>query len=334
MRCFKFIMLIIILNLTTVYANPYNNKEVVNTKEVVSATWYVWERLNTDYDIELPNWKSAENWYQSAKKSGYNVGTTPKDDSIVIWKQDAKTYVGLVWLVNNENIVVKTASQTEKQKICRPKTDTNCSLHNNCDYSDEERQENTVCTENYIASNDTGIVSNLSLNLKTTNIVGYIYLDNKINSTNNNGSNNSKKNNNSNNGTTSNKKSVSKLKNLTVENYNINFQEDKDNYILNVDNNTEKINIQAEGEEGTIISGLGDKNLEVGSNKYEILVATKDKEDKVYNLEIIRADNDEGAHLNNSNDNDNSNNKENKMNYKMIILGSAVVVFIGLLLFI
>lgn len=60
-------MLIIILNLTTVYANPYNNKEVVNTKEVVSATWYVWERLNTDYDIELPNWKSAENWYQSAK---------------------------------------------------------------------------------------------------------------------------------------------------------------------------------------------------------------------------------------------------------------------------
>lgn len=97
-----------------------------------------------------------------------------------------------------------------------------------------------MCTENYIASNATGIVSNLSLNLKTTNIVGYIYLDNKINSTNNNGSNNSKKNNNSNNGTTSNKKSVSKLKNLTVENYNINFQEDKDNYILNVDNNTEK----------------------------------------------------------------------------------------------
>lgn len=38
MRYFKFIMLIIILNLTTVYANPYNNKEVVNTKEVVSAT--------------------------------------------------------------------------------------------------------------------------------------------------------------------------------------------------------------------------------------------------------------------------------------------------------
>ena len=60
----------------------------------------------------------------------------------------------------------------------------------------------------------------------------------------------------------------------------------------------------------------------------------KDKEDKVYNLEIIRADNDEDAHLNNSNDNDNSNNKENKMNYKMIILGGAVVVFIGLLLFI
>ena len=54
----------------------------------------------------------------------------------------------------------------------------------------------------------------------------------------------------------------------------------------------------------------------------------------MYNLEIIRADNDEDAHLNNSNDNDNSNNKENKMNYKMIILGGAVVIFIGLLLFI
>ena len=370
MKYIKFLTFIILINITIVYANPYNNKETVNDKEVVSSTWYVWERINTNYGIKLPNWGSADKWINQAKKSGYKTDTTPKKNSIVIWKKDGVTYTGLVWQVNTDNIVVKTASQTELRKICAPKKDSRCNANTICIYDPSDRE--MVCTEKYAAINDTGIVLNHSLNLKNDNIIGYIYLDDKINNVtetntslndknnskeNSNTKNNPKENNNSNasstnssnsSSKTNNAKKISKLKNLKVENYNLNFQEDKDTYTLKVANEIDKVNILAEGDKNAIISGLGSKNLEIGSNKYEVIVTTKDKEDKIYNIEIIResisTENKEDEELekdgntsysneNNSNEN-NSNEKESKFNYKTIILGGAIVIFIGLLLFI
>ena len=191
-----------------------------------------------------------------------------------------------------------------------------------------------VCTEKYAAINDTGIVLNHSLNLKNDNIIGYIYLDDKINNvTGTDTSLNNKNNSNvSSTNSSNNSKKVSKLKNLNVENYNLNFQEDKNTYTLKVANEIDKVNILAEGDKNSIISGLGSKNLETGSNKYEILVTTKDKEDKIYNIEIIResisTENKEAENASNSNE------KESKINYKTIILGGAIIIFIGLLLFI
>lgn len=371
MKYIKFLIFIILINITIVYANPYNNKETVNDIEVISSTWYIWERINTNYGIKLPNWGSPDKWLNQAKKSGYKTNTTPKKNSIVIWKKDGVTYAGLVWQINTDSIVVKTASQTELRQICAPKKEGRCNENNVCFYYNDSESE-LVCTEKYVAVNQTGIVLNRSLNLKTDNIVGYIYLDEKINNStgsntsdnnksnsnqNTNKTNNSKENNNSNasstnssnsSSKTNNSKKVSKLKNLNVENYNLNFQEDKDTYTLKVANEIDKVNILAEGDKNSIITGLGSKNLEIGSNKYEILVTTKDKEDKIYNIEIIResmsTENKEDEELekdrntsysneNNSNEN-NSNEKESKINYKTIILGGAIVIFIGLLLFI
>ena len=197
-----------------------------------------------------------------------------------------------------------------------------------------------VCTEKYAAINDTGIVLNHSLNLKNDNIIGYIYLDDKINNvTGTDTSLNNKNNSNvSSTNSSNNSKKVSKLKNLNVENYNLNFQEDKDTYTLKVANEIDKVNILAEGDKNSIITGLGSKNLETGSNKYEILVTTKDKEDKIYNIEIIResiiTENKEDEELEKVENASNSNEKESKINYKTIILGGAIIIFIGLLLFI
>ena len=288
MKYIKFLTFIILINITIVYANPYNNKETVNDIEVISSTWYIWERINTNYGIKLPNWGSPDKWLNQAKKSGYKTNTTPKKNSIVIWKKDGVTYTGLVWQVNTDNIVVKTASQTELRKICAPKKDSRCNANNIYIYDPSDRE--MVCTEKYAAINDTGIVLNHSLNLKNDNIIGYIYLDDKINNvTGTDTSLNNKNNSNvSSTNSSNNSKKVSKLKNLNVENYNLNFQEDKDTYTLKVANEIDKVNILAEGDKNSIISGLGSKNLETGSNKYEILVTTKDKEDKIYNIEIIR----------------------------------------------
>ena len=354
MKYIKFLIFIILINITIVYANPYNNKETVNDIEVISSTWYIWERINTNYGIKLPNWGSPDKWLNQAKKSGYKTNTTPKKNSIVIWKKDGVTYTGLVWQVNTDNIVVKTASQTELRKICAPKKDSRCNANNICNYYASDKE--MVCTEKYAAINDTGIVLNHSLNLKTDNIIGYIYLDEKINNVtetntslndknnskeNSNTKNNPKENNNSNASSTNssnNSKKVSKLKNLNVENYNLNFQEDKDTYTLKVANEIDKVNILAEGDKNSIITGLGSKNLEIGSNKYEILVTTKDKEDKIYNIEIIResisTENKEDEELEKTENASNSNEKESNITYKTIILCGAIIIFIGLLLFI
>ena len=332
MKYIKFLTFIILINITIVYANPYNNKETVNDIEVISSTWYIWERINTNYGIKLPNWGSPDKWLNQAKKSGYKTNTTPKKNSIVIWKKDGVTYTGLVWQVNTDNIVVKTASQTVLRKICAPKKDSRYNANNIYIYDPSDRE--MVCTEKYAAINDTGIVLNHSLNLKNDNIIGYIYLDDKINNvTGTDTSLNNKNNSNvSSTNSSNNSKKVSKLKNLNVENYNLNFQEDKDTYTLKVANEIDKVNILAEGDKNSIISGLGSKNLETGSNKYEILVTTKDKEDKIYNIEIIResisTENKEAENASNSNE------KESKINYKTIILGGAIIIFIGLLLFI
>lgn len=338
MKYIKFLTFIILINITIVYANPYNNKETVNDIEVISSTWYIWERINTNYGIKLPNWGSPDKWLNQAKKSGYKTNTTPKKNSIVIWKKDGVTYTGLVWQVNTDNIVVKTASQTELRKICAPKKDSRCNANTICIYDPSDRE--MVCTEKYAAINDTGIVLNHSLNLKNDNIIGYIYLDDKINNvTGTDTSLNNKNNSNvSSPNSSNNSKKVSKLKNLNVENYNLNFQEDKDTYTLKVANEIDKVNILAEGDKNSIITGLGSKNLETGSNKYEILVTTKDKEDKIYNIEIIResisTENKEDEELEKAENTSNSNEKESKINYKTIILGGAIIIFIGLLLFI
>lgn len=338
MKYIKFLTFIILINITIVYANPYNNKETVNDIEVISSTWYIWERINTNYGIKLPNWGSPDKWLNQAKKSGYKTNTTPKKNSIVIWKKDGVTYTGLVWQVNTDNIVVKTASQTELRKICAPKKDSRCNANTICIYDASDKE--MVCTEKYAAINDTGIVLNHFLNLKNDNIIGYIYLDDKINNvTGTDTSLNNKNNSNvSSTNSSNNSKKVSKLKNLNVENYNLNFQEDKDTYTLKVANEIDKVNILAEGDKNSIISGLGSKNLETGSNKYEILVTTKDKEDKIYNIEIIResisTENKEDEELEKAENASNSNEKESKINYKTIILGGAIIIFIGLLLFI
>ena len=334
MKYIKFLTFIILINITIVYANPYNNKETVNDIEVISSTWYIQERINTNYGIKLPNWGSPDKWLNQAKKSGYKTNTTPKKNSIVIWKKDGVTYTGLVWQVNTDNIVVKTASQTELRKICAPKKDSRYNANNIYIYDPSDRE--MVCTEKYAAINDTGIV----LNLKNDNIIGYIYLDDKINNvTGTDTSLNNKNNSNvSSTNSSNNSKKVSKLKNLNVENYNLNFQEDKDTYTLKVANEIDKVNILAEGDKNSIITGLGSKNLETGSNKYEILVTTKDKEDKIYNIEIIResiiTENKEDEELEKVENASNSNEKESKINYKTIILGGAIIIFIGLLLFI
>lgn len=79
------------------------------------------------------------------------------------------------------------------------------------------------------------------------------------------------------------------LKSLTLSNGKIDFRSDKTDYELVVDYEIDKISFTAEAEdEKSQISGLEDKNLEVGNNYVIIRVTAENGSKKDYNLTIIR----------------------------------------------
>ena len=70
-------------NILNVYAasNPYSESGPYGT----NCTWYAWKMANERAGISLPGWGNAKNWYNDAKKDGYEVGTTPRANSIIVW---------------------------------------------------------------------------------------------------------------------------------------------------------------------------------------------------------------------------------------------------------
>ena len=108
----------------------------------------------------------------------------------------------------------------------------------------------------------------------------------------NNNNNNSNNNNNNNNNNNYEEKSAnSYLKNINIENVNLSQTFDKETleYKGVVSGDVEKINIQAESEDGKAsIEGLGEKDLVEGINRFELKVIAENGEERIYILEITR----------------------------------------------
>ena len=90
------------------------------------------------------------------------------------------------------------------------------------------------------------------------------------------------------------KSSNNNLKSLSIDGYNLNEQFDpsKTLYTANVSGDVTKVNISAEVEDegnATIVSGLGEKNLVVGTNTVQVRVKAENGTTKDYTITIIRA---------------------------------------------
>ncbi len=81
------------------------------------------------------------------------------------------------------------------------------------------------------------------------------------------------------------------LSSITIENVQLTPEFNKDNleYKAVVEGNVEKVNIQAELEDGKAsIEGLGEKELIEGVNRFELKVRAENDDEKVYVVEITR----------------------------------------------
>lgn len=89
------------------------------------------------------------------------------------------------------------------------------------------------------------------------------------------------------------KSSNNNLKSLSVEGYELSpgFSKDILEYTVNLESNIEKINIHADKEDGyASLEGTGEKEVQEGDNKFEIVVTAETGNKKVYTVNAIVQD--------------------------------------------
>lgn len=89
------------------------------------------------------------------------------------------------------------------------------------------------------------------------------------------------------------KSSNNNLKSLSVEGYELSpsFSKDILEYTVNLESNIEKINIHADKEDGyASLEGTGEKEVQEGDNKFEIVVTAETGSKKVYTVNAIVQD--------------------------------------------
>ena len=88
----------------TAYAggNPYPVNNVYSTGEWSNCTWSAWQLVKNNLGIELPAWGNGKQWYGNAKNSGYQVGSTPQVNSIVVYSDSGYGHVAFVTGVSSD----------------------------------------------------------------------------------------------------------------------------------------------------------------------------------------------------------------------------------------
>lgn len=87
------------------------------------------------------------------------------------------------------------------------------------------------------------------------------------------------------------------LNSLTVKDYNIDFNQEKTNYTIIVENNVESVEVSAVAvSEDATVEIKGHDKLVVGGNTVTVTVTSKDKTTKTYTINVIRKASENDAH--------------------------------------
>lgn len=280
--------------------------------QVISCTWYAWQQAHDRMGVDLPFWTNVETWYSKASEAGYSVGREPKVNSIMIWDygEGFGGHAAYVTGVNGDTVVFDEGGSPMTSDGINTNEEYPLTVINEFlvgfIYLDVPRKVETTPIIDNSSSNNNQEVKPVE-ETKPVEVIKPVI-----------------------------KSSDNKLSNLFIEGVELEFNEDKLDYKIEVENSLQKINIAATANDSkATVSGDGDYNLNVGENVFVVKVTAEDESIREYNIIIIRKDKEkiidkENSKLNNIEKNNQKTNKIQKNNFITIIVIdiSLILIFI------
>ena len=269
--------------LSNAAANPYGKYQDLYGVKTVRCTWYAWQEAYNNAGVALPGWGNAQTWYNLAAQAGFSVGQVAKANSIAVWSS-SDAYGHVAYVVSVDSDGVYMTVN-------------------------EGGMPDAVDSE--------GIIIGSRKSTSAANLIGFIYLSdapkNNSNSTSSNSSN------------TNNKLSSNKnITSLEIDIEDFSFDQNIFEYNLEVPYNKQIISIKGSPEDDkAIITGLGDKALQVGINTYPIIITAEDGSFIEYTINITRLEKEIKTY-----DTNKYIEEENKNNNIILIIGISTGVII------
>lgn len=269
--------------LSNAAANPYGKYQDLYGVKTVRCTWYAWQEAYNNAGVALPGWGNAQTWYNLAAQAGFSVGQVAKANSIAVWSS-SDAYGHVAYVVSVDSDGVYMTVN-------------------------EGGMPDAVDSE--------GIIIGSRKSTSAANLIGFIYLSdapkNNSNSTSSNSSN------------TNNKLSSNKnITSLEIDIEDFSFDQNIFEYNLEVPYNKQIISIKGSSEDAkAIITGLGDKALQVGINTYPIIITAEDGSFIEYTINITRLEKEIKTY-----DTNKYIEEENKNNNIILIIGISTGVII------
>ncbi|MBQ4584203.1 MAG: CHAP domain-containing protein [Bacilli bacterium] len=316
------VFLILIIGIQNVYAasNPYKPSGPYGT----NCTWYAWKMASEKAGVTLPGWGNAKEWYSDASNDGYSVGTTPEANSIVVWGNwTSYGHVGYVEKVEGNIMYVWDSTG--------PCIDEEDPKYINCIANGVSEETDKVCR-----ANAKRIACKYTISPSDYEITGYIYLDNAPKKPTSSSSTSTP-------ATTKKEETKAEVKKSNNANLSdielsvgtIIFDKEVFEYALEVENEVEQITINATTEhKKATIKGIGNYELNVGSNELKLVVTAEDGTTKEYVVKVTRKEKIEEQPEIEKSSNQVEQTIVKKGNEKIIILtvGAGVIILIGLCL--
>lgn len=280
---FFLILFFSFITLSHASANPYGKYQDLYGVKTVRCTWYAWQEAYNNAGVALPGWGNAQTWYNLAAQAGFSVGQVAKANSIAVWSSN-DAYGHVAY-------VVSVDSDKEYMTV------------------NEGGMPDAVDSE--------GIIIGSRKSTSAANLIGFIYLSDAPKNNSNSTSSNS---NNTNNKLSSNKNITS----LEIDIEDFSFDQNIFEYNLEVPYNKQIISIKGSPEDDkAIITGLGDKALQVGINTYPIIITAEDGSFIEYTINITRLEKEIKTY-----DTNKYVEEENKNNNIILIIGISTGVII------
>ena len=271
------------ITLSHASANPYGKYQDLYGVKTVRCTWYAWQEAYNNAGVALPGWGNAQTWYNLAAQAGFSVGQVAKANSIAVWSS-SDAYGHVAYVVSVDSDGVYMTVN-------------------------EGGMPDAVDSE--------GIIIGSRKSTSAANLIGFIYLSdapkNNSNSTSSNSSN------------TNNKLSSNKnITSLEIDIEDFSFDQNIFEYNLEVPYNKQIISIKGSPEDDkAIITGLGDKALQVGINTYPIIITAEDGSFIEYTINTTRLEKEIKTY-----DTNKYIEEENKNNNIILIIGISTGVII------